>query len=118
MMINIYKNILIILLILTIIGIVWLGLKDNYITDSYQRELKTRIDSLSREIKYRDSLYIIKSLEKDKITIIREKITIETESKKVEQLNKELDILKALVYRDSTKLTPIELSEYFNKILR
>lgn len=117
-MINIYKNILIILLILTIIGIVWLGLKDNYITDSYQRELKTRIDSLSREIKYRDSLYIIKSLEKDKITIIREKVTIETESKRVAQLDKELGILKALVYRDTTVLTPQELVNYFNGILQ
>ncbi len=117
-MAGVYKNILIILFIITILGIIIIGIRHNSVIGSYQDTLKVRIDSLNNEIRLRDSLYNIKSLEKDKITIIREKVTIETESKKVEQLNKELDILKAIVYRDTIKVTPLELRDYFNKILQ
>lgn len=114
----VYKGILVVLFIITIIGIIVIGIKHKSIIGSYQETLKKEIDSLNNEIKLRDSLYKIKSLEKDKITIIRERVTIDTESKKVEQLNKELDILKAIVYRDTIKLTPTELKDYFNKMLK
>lgn len=75
-----------------------------------QEILKIEIDSLVKQTKNLDSLYRVTAAEKEKIRIIREKIDITQDLKKLQQLIAELEQVKSEpIKRNSTTL---ELKQY------
>ena len=76
--------------------------------------LKTQVEVLERENVKLDSLYKISVAQKDKIRIIKEKIDISDDIKKLENLLSEYEAIK----KDTVKTdqpTPQELLNYLNK---
>ena len=83
---------------------------------NYQEILKTEIDSLNNIIVSKDSLYQKLHKQKEKVKIIREKISTEEETQKIVYLEEELKKLrKSKTDTTITKDTPEELYKYFNK---
>ncbi len=83
---------------------------------NYQEYLKTEIESLKKDNIKLDSLYRITAAQKDKIKIIKEKIDITEDIKKLQTLIDEYERIK----KDTTpsiqnKPTPKELLDYLNK---
>lgn len=74
-----------------------------------QEILKIEIDSLMKQTKNLDSLYRATAAEKEKIKIIREKIDITQDIKKLQDLISELDKIKATPPRQNSTL---ELKQY------
>lgn len=76
--------------------------------------LKTQVEVLERENIKLDSLYKITAAQKDKIKIIKEKIDISEDIKKLKDLIDEYEAIK----KDTTpsiQPTPKELLDYLNK---
>jgi uncharacterized membrane-anchored protein YhcB (DUF1043 family) len=72
--------------------------------------LKTEIEDLVKQTKTLDSLYRAAAAEKDKIKVIREKIDITQDIKKLQQLINELDDVRSEpIKRNSSTL---ELKQY------
>ncbi len=83
---------------------------------NYQEILKTEIDSLNNIIVSKDSLYQKLHKQKEKVKIIREKITTTEETQKIVYLEEELKKLRrSKTDTTITKDTPEELYKYFNK---
>lgn len=83
---------------------------------NYQEILKTEIDSLNNIIVSKDSLYQKLHKQKEKVRIIREKISTEEETQKIVYLEEELKKLRrSKTDTTITKDTPEELYKYFNK---
>lgn len=76
--------------------------------------LKTQVEVLERENIKLDSLYKITAAQKDKIKIIKEKIDISEDIKKLKDLMDEYEAIKKDTV-PSTQPTPQELLDYLNK---
>lgn len=75
-----------------------------------QQVLKTEIDSLVKQTKSLDSLYRATAAEKEKIKIIREKIDITQDLKKLQELVAQLEKVKSEPIKINS--TVIELKQY------
>lgn len=75
-----------------------------------QQVLKTEIDSLVKQTKSLDSLYRVTAAEKEKIKIIREKIDITQDLKKLQELVAQLEKVKSEPIKRNS--TVIELKQY------
>ena len=113
---NFISLLLSLLLIVSIIVAITLY-KRNSTNKTYLDTLKEQIDSLNNELRVKDSLYIIKTLEKDKVKVVREKVSTAAEIAKIEKLEQELNLLRSKVIVEVIELTPEETEEYFSKML-
>jgi len=85
---------------------------------NYVESLKTHIKSQDKKIETQDSLYKIKAAEKEKIKIIREKISIQSELDRLEHLKNQLIELRKQPPKQIDTISPEELDIYFKKLLK
>lgn len=101
-----------------IIIILYFATRKTIVYMNYQEYLKTQIDSLNIENTKLDSLYKVAVLQKDKIKIIREKVSIQSEVDKLERLKIELELLGKQPSKITDSITPEDLLRYFKKELK
>lgn len=107
-----------VILIVSVFYLTYLITKKPKTENNLEVYLKLKVDSLSNEIKINDSLYLIKSFEKDKFKVIRETINTDKETKTIIELKKELEYYKSLLGKNQIRrLTPDELNNYFNDLI-
>jgi len=82
---------------------------------NFQEYLKTEIESIKKQNKQLDSIYEIVSTERERIKIIREKISIAEELARMEKLKKDLELLRGEKPLLSDSISPQELEKYFVK---
>ena len=85
---------------------------------NYVESLKTHIKSQDKKIETQDSLYKIKAAQKEKIKIIREKISIQSELDRLEHLRNQLLELRKQTPKQIDTISPEELDIYFKKLLK
>jgi len=103
---------------LVIIYLLYLGTKTTVAYVNYQEYLKTEIEQLKKENTKLDSLYKTKVLEKEKIKIIREKISIQSELDRLEILTKQLEEIKTTKLEKIDSIGPEDLQKYLQKELK
>lgn len=80
-----------------------------------QEYLKTEIESIKRQNRQLDSIYKVVSTDRDRIKIIREKISIAEELARMEKLKRELELLRGEKPLLSDSISPQDLEKYFVK---
>ena len=107
------------IIIISIIAIViYFAAKKTTVYINYQEYLKTEIDSLKRQNIILDSLYKSKAIDKEKIKIIREKISIQSELDRLEHLKNQLIELRKQPIKQTENLSPEELDKYLKELLK
>lgn len=107
------------IIIISIIAIViYFAAKKTTVYINYQEYLKTEIDSLKRQNIILDSLYKSKVIDKEKIKIIREKISIQSELDRLEHLKNQLIELRKQPIKQTENLSPEELDKYLKELLK
>lgn len=100
-----------------ILIILYIATKKTITYVNYQEYLKTEIEQLKKENIKLDSLYKTKVLEKEKIKIIREKISIQSELDRLEILTKQLEEIKTTKLEKIDSIGPEDLQIYLQKII-
>lgn len=103
---------------LMIIIILYIATKKTITYVNYQEYLKTEIETLKKENTKLDSLYKTKVLEKEKIKIIREKISIQSELDRLTELTKQLEEVRKTELNKIDTISPEQLQIYLQKELK
>jgi preprotein translocase subunit SecF len=104
--------------IVVVIVIIFFAAKKTNAYINYQEYLKTEIESLKKDNSKLDSLYKLKSAEKEKIKIIREKISIQSEIDRLEHLRNQLLELRKQPPKQIDTISPEELDKYLKELLK
>lgn len=108
-------NILWILGAVAIILFIVLQIRQSAQYFNFQEYLKTEIESLKKQNNQLDSIYKVVSTERQRIKIIREKISIVEELNRMERLKRELEILRGEMPLISDSMSVSDLERYFVK---
>jgi predicted RND superfamily exporter protein len=108
-------NILWILGAVAIILFIALQIRQSAQYFNFQEYLKTEIESLKKQNNQLDSIYKVVSTERQRIKIIREKISIVEELNRMERLKRELEILRGEMPLISDSMSVSDLERYFVK---
>lgn len=104
--------------IVVVIVIIFFAVKKTNAYINYQEYLKTEIESLKRENTKLDSLYKLKAAEKEKIKVIREKISVQPELDRIKHLENQLLELRKQPPKQIDTLSPEELDKYLKNLLK
>lgn len=85
---------------------------------NYVESLKTHIKDQEKIITTQDSLYKIKEAQKEKIRVIREKISIQPDLERIKHLENQLLELRKQPPKQIDTLSPEELDKYFKNLLK
>ena len=104
--------------VVVIIILLVFGGKEAVTHYNYVESLKTHIKAQEKVITTQDSLYKIKETQKEKIRVIREKISIQPELDRLEHLKNQLIELRKQPPKQIDTISPEELDIYFKKLLK
>jgi len=104
--------------VLVIIYLLYSNFQSSTLNHNLQEIHKTEINELKKQIIERDSLYNIAKNQKEKIKIIREKISIQSELDRLEILTKQLEEIKVTKLEKIDSIGPEDLQIYLQKELR
>lgn len=104
--------------VVAIIILLIFGGKEAITHYNYVESLKTHIKSQDKKIETQDSLYKIKAAQKEKIKIVREKISIQSELDRLEHLKNQLLELRKQPPKQIDTISPEELDKYFKNLLK
>ena len=104
--------------VVVIIILLVFGGKEAITHYNYVESLKTHIKSQDKKIETQDSLYKIKEAQKEKIRVIREKISIQPDLERIKHLENQLLELRKQPPKQIDTLSPEELDIYFKKLLK
>lgn len=102
---------------LMIVYLLYSNFKSSTLNHNLQEIHKTEINELKKQIIERDSLYNIAKNQKEKIKIIREKISIQSELDRLTELTKQLEEVRKTELNKIDTITPEQLQKYLQKEL-
>ena len=106
-----------IIMVIIVVALIFGG-KEAVTHFNYVESLKTHIKAQDKKIETQDSLYKIKEAQKEKIRVIREKISIQSELDRLEHLKNQLIELRKQPLKQIDTISPEELDIYFKKLLK
>lgn len=106
-----------IIVVILVVALVFGG-KEAVTHFNYVESLKTHIKSQDKKIETQDSLYKIKAAQKEKIKIVREKISIQLELDRLEHLKNQLLELRKQPPKQIDTISPEELDKYLKNLLK